>query len=130
MCIRAKLLQSCLTCSCLDCSPPGSSVHGILQQITLECVAMPSSRGSSQPSDGNQDSCGPCIAGGFFIAEPLGKPFEILLCAKSSTGRSIILHMGNSSVMTRVLYLVFNKLKKVKTKPFIFFNLLLVLKSH
>ena len=30
------------------CSPPGSSVHGILQAI-LERVAMPSSRGSSQP---------------------------------------------------------------------------------
>ena len=31
----------------MDCSPPGPSVHGILQAITLEWVAMPSSRGSS-----------------------------------------------------------------------------------
>ena len=30
-----------------DCSPPGSSVHGILQARILEWVAMPSSRGSS-----------------------------------------------------------------------------------
>ena len=81
---------------------------------------MPSSRGSSQPNDGNQDSCGPCFAGGFFIAEPLGKPFEILLCVKSSAGRSFILHMGNLSVRTLILYLVFNKLKKVKTKPVFF----------
>ena len=33
----------------LDCSPPGSSVHGSLQARILECVAMPSSRGSSHP---------------------------------------------------------------------------------
>ena len=33
----------------MDCSPPGSSVHGILQARTLDWVAMPSSRESSQP---------------------------------------------------------------------------------
>ena len=42
--------QSCLTlCNPMDCSPPDSSVHGILQAIILEWVAMPFSRGSSQP---------------------------------------------------------------------------------
>ena len=40
-----------------------NSVHGILQARTLEWVAMPSSRGSSQPRDQTQISC---IAGGFF----------------------------------------------------------------
>ena len=35
----------------MDCSLPGSSVHEILQARTLEWVAMPSSRGSSQPRD-------------------------------------------------------------------------------
>ena len=34
----------------MDFSPPGSSVYGILQVRILEWVAMPSSRGSSQPS--------------------------------------------------------------------------------
>ena len=34
----------------MDCSPPGPSVHGILQARILEWVAMPSSRGSSWPS--------------------------------------------------------------------------------
>ena len=44
----AKLLHSCLTlCYSMDCSLPGSSVHGILQAKILEWVAMPSSRGSS-----------------------------------------------------------------------------------
>ena len=41
-----KSLQSCSTlCDPMDCSPPGSSVHGILQARILEWVAMPSSRG-------------------------------------------------------------------------------------
>ena len=35
----------------MDCSPPGASVHGILQARTLEWVAVPSSRGSSQTRD-------------------------------------------------------------------------------
>ena len=40
--------QSCLTLwDPMDCSPPGSSVHGILQARILEWVAMPPSRGSS-----------------------------------------------------------------------------------
>ena len=37
--------QSCLTlCAPMDCSPPGSPVHGILQARTLEWVAIPFSR--------------------------------------------------------------------------------------
>ena len=56
--------QSCPTfCHPMDCSLPGSSVHGILQARTLEWVAIPSSRGSSQPRDQTQVSH---IAGGFF----------------------------------------------------------------
>jgi len=35
----------------MDCGPPGSSVHGILQTRILEWVAVPSSRGSSKPRD-------------------------------------------------------------------------------
>ena len=35
----------------VDCSPPSSSVHGILQARILECVAISFSRGSSQPRD-------------------------------------------------------------------------------
>ena len=46
----AKLLQSCPTLrNPMDHSPPGFSVHGILQAKMLEWVAMPSSRGSSNP---------------------------------------------------------------------------------
>ena len=45
----ANSLQSCPTLwGSMDCSPPGSSVDGILQERTLEWVAISSSRGSSQ----------------------------------------------------------------------------------
>ena len=44
--------QSCLTlCDPMDCNPPGSCVHGILQARILEQVAIPFSRGSSRPRD-------------------------------------------------------------------------------
>ena len=56
--------QSCPTlCDPVDCSPPGSSVHGILQARILEWVAMPSSRVPSQPRDRAQVSH---VAGTFF----------------------------------------------------------------
>ena len=47
----------------VDCSPSGSSVHGISQARILEWVAISFSRGSSQPRDRTQVSC---TAGGFF----------------------------------------------------------------
>ena len=47
----------------MDCSPPGSSVHGILQARILEWVAISFSRGSSQPRDQTRVSC---TAGRFF----------------------------------------------------------------
>ena len=50
--MHAKLLQSHPTlCNPMDCSPPGSSVHGILQARILRWVAICSSRGSSRPRD-------------------------------------------------------------------------------
>ena len=50
MCVLVAKL--CLTlCDPVDCSPPGSSVHGILQANLLEWVAVPFSRGSSRPRD-------------------------------------------------------------------------------
>ena len=41
----------------MDCSPPGSPVHGVLQARILERVAIPFSRGSSQPRDGIRVFC-------------------------------------------------------------------------
>ena len=63
-CVYMKVAQSCPTlCKPMNCSPPGSSVRGILQARILERVAIPVSRRSSQPRDQTQVSC---IAGTFF----------------------------------------------------------------
>ena len=46
--VKVIVAQSCPTlCDPMDCSPPGSSVHGVLQARILEWVAIPFSRGSS-----------------------------------------------------------------------------------
>ena len=60
---KMSVTQSYLTLWSMDCSPPGSSVHRILQARILEWVAILFSRGSSQPRDGTQVSC---IAGRVF----------------------------------------------------------------
>ena len=63
-CHACSVAQPSLTlCYPMDYSPLGSSVHGISQVGILEWVAIPFSRGSSQPRDQSQVSC---IAGGFF----------------------------------------------------------------
>ena len=63
--------QACLTlCDPVDCSPPGSSVRGILQARILQWVAIPFSRESAQPRDRSQVSC---IAGGFFTILATGE---------------------------------------------------------
>ena len=48
---EVKLLSRVRLCDPLDCSLPGSSVHGIFQARVLECVAISFSRGYSRPRD-------------------------------------------------------------------------------
>ena len=75
MCVQAKSLQWCMTlCDPIDCSPPGSSVHGILQARILECVAMPSSRESSQPRDQTRVSWLLHLHVGSLSLASIGKP--------------------------------------------------------
>ena len=65
--LPAKSLQLCPTlCDPMDHSPPGSSVHGILQARILQWVAMPSSRGSSNPGIKPSYLLSPALAGWFF----------------------------------------------------------------
>ena len=67
LCAACLLAQSRPTlCNSLDCSPPGSSVHGIFQARILEWVAISFSRGSYQPRDQTHVSWISCIAGEFF----------------------------------------------------------------
>ena len=57
-----------------DCSPPGSSVHGILQARILQWVAMPSSRGSSKPRDWTCISYISCIGREIYYQYHIGSP--------------------------------------------------------
>ena len=86
-CVRAQSPQSCSTlCDAMDCSPPGSSIHGILQARTMEWVAMPSCRGASRCRGHTSGvSCVFRIAGGLFITELPEKPhLELTSSQKTS----------------------------------------------
>ena len=66
-CTQSLFEQSCPNLwNLMDCSPPGFSVHGILQARILEWVTMPSSRGSFQHSDRTCCSYVSFISGRFF----------------------------------------------------------------
>ena len=71
-------VQSCLTlCDPMDCSPPGSWVHGILQARILEWVAMPSSRDPSDPGIEPTSPMSPALqADSSPLALP-GKPLQM-----------------------------------------------------
>jgi len=71
----------------MDCSLSGSSVHGILQVRILEWVAVPFSRGSSQPRDQTQVSC---IAGGFFYCWSYQRSPEVAVNILGSVGYSLL----------------------------------------
>ena len=73
-----------LLCDPMDCSPPGSSVHGISQARILKWVAISFSRGSSQPRDRTHVSW---VASGFFTTEPLGTPSGTLKVKVKSLSR-------------------------------------------
>ena len=75
-CMNVKLPQSCTTvCDPIDCSPPGSSIHEILQARILQWVAMPSSRESSWPRIEPTYLMSPALAGGFFTTSATSVQF-------------------------------------------------------
>ena len=79
VCVRvhAKPLKSCSTlCDLLDCSPPGPSVHGILQARMLEWVALPASGGSADPGVEPASHYVSCITGGFFTSSAIREARE------------------------------------------------------
>ena len=76
-CMHAQSLQPCPTlCDPIDCSPPGSSVHGSLKARVLEGIAMPFSRGSSQPRD--QTCIFSCLLHWQMGSLPLGRTVALL----------------------------------------------------
>ena len=76
-CVRYLVAQSCPTlCDPWTAAHQASLSMGILQAKTLEWVAVPSSKGSSQPRDQTQVSHN---AGGLLLSEPPGKSWEPIL---------------------------------------------------
>ena len=80
VCAACLVGQSCLTlCDSVDYSPPGFSVHEILQARILEWAAIPFSRGSSPPRDQTWVSCigrqiqtpeiNPCIYANWYLTK-------------------------------------------------------------
>ena len=88
-----RFVLSCFSrvqlCNPMACSLPGSSVHGILQARILEWVATPCFRGSSQPRDRAQVSCGSSITGGFFTTKPPGVYVQLWYHVQSKCCHSI-----------------------------------------
>ena len=83
--LSMKVAQSCLTlCDPMDYSPPGFSLHGILQARILEWVAIPFSRRSSQPREKTRVSC---IAGIFFTIWTTREAQDILAWVAYSFSR-------------------------------------------
>ena len=64
-----------IICNPMDCSLPGSSIHGIFQAIVLEWVAISFPRGSAHPRDQTHIFY---VADGFFTTEPSGKSISRL----------------------------------------------------
>ena len=102
-CMKVKsemeFTQSCLTvCDPMEWSPPGSSVHGILQAGILEWVAMPSSRGNL-PDPGIEPAflTSPALAGGFFTTRATWEP-SLLLSQEWKVIKKGILGQGNYAV--------------------------------
>ena len=69
-------------CDPMDCSPPGSSVHGILQARILEWIAIPFSRGSSWPYD---QTWVYCVASRFFTIWATRKTWILTGCPTNLT---------------------------------------------
>ena len=93
MCARS--LQSCLTLrNPVNCSLPGSSLHGILQARTVEWVSKPSSRGSSWPRDQIHVSYISCM--GRQDLYHLGSPRMTGHLPSNITGRDLEIHSAVS----------------------------------
>ena len=86
--------KSCPTlCDPMDCSPPDSSVHGILQARVLESVAISSSR--EHLLDTGIEPLSPALAGGLFTTEPSRKP----------NGHNIFIHIFSCPLRVNILFI-------------------------
>ena len=120
----AQLLQSCPALwDPIDCSLPGSSVHGILQASILEWVSMPSSRGSGIPDPGIKPASlvSPALQAGSLPTEPPGKPQNMwILMSKLikhyTLNTSRLMHANHNLIKWFFRKSVFYSKKKKKKK--------------
>ena len=115
-CAVFKSLQLCLTFwDPVDCSLPGSSVHGILQARILEWVSMPFSRPFFRTRDEPVFFMSPALTGGFFtISATWDTDTQILVCMKKihiffwSTMKSLSVSFNSDgSTFIKFLFLFF-----------------------
>ena len=102
VCVKVRVLvaQSCLTlCDPMRCSPPGSSVHGILQARILEWVATSSSRRSSGPRIRIQVSC---IVGRFFTVWAT-REVPYMYMNRSAMQETIVWYLGQKDPLEKNL---------------------------
>ena len=79
--MHAKLLQLCPTlCDTMDCSQPGSSVHGILQTRILEWVVCPPPGDLPNPGIQPAHLLSPALPGGFFTTSSTQEAPYIYIC--------------------------------------------------
>ena len=96
--MKVLVAQLCPTlCNPMDRSPPGSSVHGILQAGILECIDIPFSRASFQSRDWTWVSC---IAGEFFTVWATREWFNSLYTLEYR--RALLLVMYSSVLLLKV----------------------------
>ena len=86
----------------MDCSPPGSSVHGISQKEYRGGLLFPSP--GDLPNPGIKPAC-PALAGGFYTTEPPVKPFNVMVKMKCC-GIALDMVLDTLSNHNRALQLV------------------------
>ena len=116
--VKVLVTQSCLTlCDPMDCGPPASSVHGVLQGRILEWAAITYLSRSSQPKHQTWVSC---IAGRFFTIwvtkEALLKHY-LFYSNQFSSDQQICVYWGWPKSSFRVSGRWFGKLKQTFGQP-------------
>ena len=100
--VSCSSLSRVQLCDPMDCSPPGSSVHGILQIRNPEWVAIPFSRGYSQSRDRTWVSW---MAGRFFTFWAIGKSLKNTKIQKCKVFKNKVIFFGSLSVLSESCFL-------------------------
>ena len=100
VCVCVVVTQSCPNlCDPMDCSPPGSSVHGICQARILKWISIPFAKESSQRRDWSRVSC---IAGWFLLLNEPHTRVCVCVCVCVCIYTDIYIYITASLVAQRV----------------------------